>query len=79
MIWILPKVIRAVKRIKNCRRLNAGRRHLVDVIILPEDLLSLTEKIAENVHYAWVVGRISEDWTYGEKRDDIFKTDALFC
>ena len=39
-------------------------------IILPADLLDLTEKIAENVHEVWSKGRIAEGWTYGEKRDD---------
>lgn len=38
-------------------------------IVLPEDLLALTEKIAENVHNIWAVGRISEGWTYGETKD----------
>ena len=41
---------------------------------LPEDLLELTEKIAENVHENWSAGRVSEGWTYGEKRDDVNKT-----
>ncbi|MGN0115804.1 MAG: RyR domain-containing protein, partial [Acutalibacteraceae bacterium] len=35
-------------------------------IELSGDLLALTEKIAENVHEVWSVGRISEGWTYGE-------------
>ena len=43
-------------------------------IELPEDLLELTEKIAENVHENWAVGRIAEGWTYGEARDDKKKT-----
>ncbi len=43
-------------------------------IELPEDLLLLTEKIAANVHDIWAVGRISQGWTYGEKRDDDKKT-----
>ncbi len=37
---------------------------------LPDELLSLTEQIAENVHDIWAQGRINEGWTYGEKRDD---------
>ena len=41
---------------------------------LPEELIGLTEKIAENVHENWAVGRMSEGWTYGEKRDDDKKT-----
>lgn len=43
-------------------------------IELPKELLELTEKIAENVHDIWAVGRISQGWTYGEKRDDDKKT-----
>lgn len=42
-------------------------------VVLPDDLLELTEKIAENVHDIWAVGRIKEGWTYGEKRDDTKK------
>ena len=41
---------------------------------LPEELLELTEKIAENVHENWAAGRIAEGWTYGEVRDDKLKT-----
>ncbi len=44
-------------------------------IELPEELLELTEKIAENVHENWSAGRMSEVWTYGEKRDDAKKTN----
>jgi len=43
-------------------------------INLPDELLELTEKIAENVHENWSAGRISEGWTYGESRDDKNKT-----
>ena len=43
-------------------------------IELPEDILELTEKIAENVHENWSVGRIADGWTYGETRDDDKKT-----
>lgn len=38
-------------------------------IVLPVELLALTEKIAENVHDVWAAGRIAEGWTYGEKKD----------
>lgn len=41
---------------------------------LPEELLELTEKIAENVHENWSLGRIADGWTYGETRDDAKKT-----
>ena len=43
-------------------------------IELPEELLALTEKIAENVHENWSAGRIAEGWTSGEERDDKKKT-----
>lgn len=44
-----------------------------DDVELSEELLKLTEKLAENTHEVWAVGRISEGWSYGEKRDDINK------
>lgn len=44
-------------------------------VALPEQLLALTEKIAENVHDVWAQGRIQEGWTYGERRDDVAKTN----
>lgn len=43
-------------------------------IELPKELLELTEKIAENVHENWSVGRIAEGWVYGETRNDELKT-----
>lgn len=46
-------------------------------IELPEDLLELTEMIAENVHENWSVGRIADGWTYGETRDDKKTTPCL--
>ena len=41
---------------------------------LPKELLELTEKIAENVHENWSLGRINDGWTYAECRDDAKKT-----
>ena len=47
-------------------------------VVLPEELYTLTEMIAENVHDVWAIGRISEGWTYGEKKDtEKRKTPAL--
>lgn len=43
-------------------------------VILPEELLRLTEQIAENVHEVWALSRIREGWTYGENRDNAAKT-----
>ncbi|WP_294823272.1 RyR domain-containing protein [uncultured Eubacterium sp.] len=42
-------------------------------VILSDDLLELTEKIAENVHDVWAVGRIEQGWTYGPERNDEWK------
>ena len=42
-------------------------------IQLSEELLKLTEKLAENTHEVWAVGRVSDGWSYGEKRDDLNK------
>lgn len=39
-------------------------------ITLSEELLELTEKLAEQVHEIWALGRVAEGWTFGEKRDD---------
>ena len=46
-------------------------------IVLPKELLSLTEKIAENVHNVWADGRLSEGWTYGDQRDPDSKQTPL--
>jgi len=49
--------------------------HPVDTkgIELPEELTSLAEKIAKNVHEVFVQNRINEGWSYGPKRDDVKK------
>ena len=44
-----------------------------DEISLSEELLALMEKLAKNTHEVWAAGRISEGWSYGEKRDDVNK------
>ena len=46
-------------------------------VVLPAELLALTEKIAENVREVWATGRIAEGWTYGEKKDNDLKTTPL--
>ncbi len=43
-------------------------------IILDEELLRLTERLAENVHDVWARRRISEGWSYGEVKDSNAKT-----
>jgi len=39
-------------------------------IELPEDILELREKLAENIHEVWSQQRIKEGWTYGNERND---------
>lgn len=43
-------------------------------ILLPQELSELTERLAENVHEQWALGRLAEGWQYGPKRDDEKKT-----
>lgn len=43
-------------------------------VVLSDDLLQLTEKIAENVHEVWAAGRLAQGWRYGETRDNALKT-----
>jgi len=40
---------------------------------LPDELLKLTELLAENSHDNWARQRIAEGWTHGPKRDDTLK------
>lgn len=44
-------------------------KHLDDVP-LPQELVALTEQIAENVHEVWAASRVAQGWTYGPLRDD---------
>jgi len=39
-------------------------------ITLPDDLLQLTEKLAENAHDHWALQRLGDGWTYGPERND---------
>ena len=47
--------------------------HPIDVsgVELDDDLMELTEAIAENAHEVWAYKRRNEGWHYGPKRDDI--------
>lgn len=40
---------------------------------MPEELNSLLEAMAKNVHEIWAQERINQGWTYGEKRNDVLK------
>jgi hypothetical protein len=42
-------------------------------IRLPDDLLALTERLAENAHDHWAALRMAEGWTWGPRRDESTK------
>ena len=42
-------------------------------VSLPESLLPLLEKLAENTHEVWAAQRMREGWAYGQTRDDANK------
>ena len=42
-------------------------------VVLPEELIKLTEQIAKNTHDVWAVGRMKDGWKYGDTRDDVNK------
>lgn len=44
-----------------------------DKIELNDDLLALTERLAESTHDIWAQQRMADGWTYGPKRDDAVK------
>lgn len=46
-------------------------------IVLPSELLELTEQLAENVHDIWALGRLAEGWVYGKIKDAELKTTPL--
>lgn len=48
-----------------------------DDVVVSDDILALAEKLAENTHEVWAVGKIKEGWTYGEKLDKEHKTHPL--
>ena len=42
-------------------------------VLLPQELLLLLEKLAENTHEVWAAQRIRDGWAYGPQRDDAGK------
>ena len=46
-------------------------------VVLSEELLALTETIAENVHDVWAAGRMAEGWAYGDIKDTEKKQTPL--
>lgn len=42
-------------------------------VALTDDVLALTEQLAENAHEVWAAQRLKQGWTYGPARDDATK------
>lgn len=40
---------------------------------LPQELLTLAEQLAQNVHEVWCQTRIAQGWTWGSERNDALK------
>jgi len=42
-------------------------------VTLTDEIVDLTERLAENTHDLWARQRMAEGWRYGPKRDDTTK------
>lgn len=42
-------------------------------VVLSEDIIELSEMLANNTHDLWAQGRLNEGWTYGPERNDLRK------
>jgi hypothetical protein len=40
---------------------------------LSDEILEMTEQLAENVHEVWAQRRMAEGWRYGPRRDEVKK------
>jgi ryanodine receptor 2 len=41
-----------------------------DRVLIPPELLALTERLAEHAHEVWAAQRLASGWTYGPQRND---------
>lgn len=39
-------------------------------VALPDNLMSLAEELAKNVHEVWAKSRMEQGWTFGKDRND---------
>ena len=46
---------------------------------LPEELEQLVEQMSKNVHEVWAETRLSQEWTYGEQRNDELMNKRTTC
>ncbi len=47
-------------------------------IELPDELNTLIEQIAKNVHEVWAKNRMNQGWKYGKERNDSLKLHPCF-
>ena len=47
-------------------------------VSLPDSLVPLTEKLAENIHEVWAAEREKQGWSFGPARDDAAKLHPCF-
>jgi hypothetical protein len=40
-------------------------------ILIPNEIVELTERLAENIHENWSAQRMKEGWQFGPRRDDV--------
>ncbi len=40
-------------------------------VVLPDELIALSEQISKHVHEVWAKSRMEQGWVYGDKRDDV--------
>jgi len=45
----------------------------ISQITLPDEIMALTERLAENSHDIWASQRMQDGWTFGPARDDALK------
>jgi hypothetical protein len=45
----------------------------LSAVKIPDSLLALLEKLAQNTHEVWARARMDEGWSYGPARDDTKK------
>jgi hypothetical protein len=42
-------------------------------VVLPDGLVELLERLAQNTHEVWATQRLAQGWTLGPTRDDVAK------
>uniref|UniRef100_A0A182MMK6 Ryanodine receptor 3, brain n=1 Tax=Anopheles culicifacies TaxID=139723 RepID=A0A182MMK6_9DIPT len=42
-------------------------------VTLPSSVETIKDKLAENIHEMWALNKIESGWTWGERRDDVYR------